>query len=77
MKMTWPATQVGLRPVKAGLGGHEASVIGVDDRVENASLPMRKQVRTTELVCAIFSGFIGVENQNDGENENGQKACYR
>ena len=23
---TWPATQVGLRPVKAGLGGHDAGV---------------------------------------------------
>ena len=36
---TWPATQVGLRPVKAGLGGHEAGVFGVDDGVENTSLP--------------------------------------
>ena len=32
--MTWPATQVGLRPVKAGLGCHEAGVFGVDDGVE-------------------------------------------
>ena len=37
--MTWPATQVGLRPVKAGLGGHEAGVFGVDDGVDNTSLP--------------------------------------
>ena len=38
--MTWPATQVGLRGVKAGLGGHEAGVFGVDDGVENISLPL-------------------------------------
>ena len=33
--MTLPATQVGLRGVKAGLGGHEAGVFGVDDGVDN------------------------------------------
>ena len=27
---TWPATQVGPRPVKACLGGNEAGVFGVD-----------------------------------------------
>mgnify|MGYP004515547455 CR=1 FL=1 len=36
---TRPATQVGPRPVKAGLGGHEEGVSGVDDGVETASLP--------------------------------------
>ena len=40
MDTTWPATQVGPRPVKAGLGGHEEGVFGVDDGVENASLPL-------------------------------------
>ena len=60
------------RTVKAGLGGHEAGVLGDDDGVKNASLPLRKRGRTTLLVCATFSGFAGVENQNDGENENGQ-----
>ena len=37
---TWPATQVGPRPVKAGLGGHEEGVGGVDDVVKKASLPI-------------------------------------
>ena len=34
---TWPATQVGLRPVKSGLGGHDDGVWGVDDGVKNSS----------------------------------------
>ena len=34
---TWPATQVGLRPVKSGLGGHEAGLFVVDDGVTNPS----------------------------------------
>ena len=37
---TRPATQVGLRPVKLGLGGHDAGVWGVDEGAENASLPL-------------------------------------
>ena len=34
---TWPATRVGLRPVKSCLGGHEAGVMGDDEGIENAS----------------------------------------
>ena len=37
--MTWPAAQVGQRSVKAGLGGHDDGVSGVDDGVENTSIP--------------------------------------
>ena len=37
---TWPATEVGLRPIESGLGGHEDGVNGVDAGVENASLPL-------------------------------------
>ena len=54
---TWPATQVGPRPVKAGLGGHEEGVRGVDDGVENASPLLWKRVRTTTSECTTFSGF--------------------
>ena len=36
--MTWPATQVCPRPVKASLGGHEEGVGGVDEGVKNSSL---------------------------------------
>ena len=34
------ATQVGPRPVEAGLGGHDAGVSGVDEGVESALLPL-------------------------------------
>ena len=37
---TWSATQVGLRPVESGLGGHEEGVFGVDEGVEKTSLPL-------------------------------------
>ena len=59
---TWSATQVGRRPVESGLGGHEEGVGGVDDGVENASLPLWKQVGITLSECAPFSDFIGVAN---------------
>ena len=66
--MTWPATQVSPRPVEAGLGGHEEGVFGVDDGVENAWLPLLKRGRTALSVCAAFSDFIDVENQNESGN---------
>ena len=34
---TWPATQVGPRPVESGLGGHDDGVSGVDDRDKKTS----------------------------------------
>ena len=37
---TRPATQVSLRRVGSGQGGHEAGVSGVDEGVENSSLPL-------------------------------------
>ena len=42
---TWSATQVGLRRVKAGLGGHDAGVWGVEEGVENTSSPISKRGR--------------------------------
>ena len=69
--MTWSATQVGLRPVESGLGGHEEGVRGVDDGVKNASLPLRKRVRTTMSECATFSDFRGVDNEILSESRNG------
>ena len=36
----WAATQVGLRPVESGLGGHDDGVWEVDEGVENTSLPL-------------------------------------
>ena len=40
IETTWPATQVGLRRVESGLGGHEEGVGGVDEGVEKTSLPL-------------------------------------
>ena len=37
---TRSATQVSLRRVESCLGGHEECVLGVDEGVENASLPL-------------------------------------
>ena len=42
---TRPATQVVLRPVESGLGGHEDGVSGDDEGVENASIPLWEQGR--------------------------------
>ena len=39
---TGSATQVGLRPVKAGLWGHDDGASGVDEGVENGSIPLSK-----------------------------------
>ena len=58
---TWPATQVGLRTVKSGLGGHDDGVCGVDDGVEKVSFPVTKRSRPTRSDCPTFSGFVGVE----------------
>ena len=67
---TWSATQVGPRPVEAGLGGREEGVWGVDEGVEDASTSLRKRGRMALSVCPTFSDFIGVGNQNDSENQN-------
>ena len=61
---TRPATQVGPRPVKAGLRGHEEGVSGVDEGVGKASPPLRKRGRTTRPVCASFSDFCGGDREN-------------
>ena len=74
---TWSATQLGPRPVKPGLGGHDDGVWGVDDGVENSSLQLRKRGRTAWLVCATFSDFTQVGNHfgNEKRNNNGETAC--
>ena len=59
---TWSATQVGLRPIESGLGGHEEGVFRDDEGVEKTSLPLRKRGRTGLSDCATFSDFGGVEN---------------
>ena len=56
------------RPVKSGLGSHEKGVWGVDDGVENASIPLWKRVRLAWSDCATFSDFRGVDSENASEN---------
>ena len=62
---TWSATQVGLRPVKAGLGGHDAGASGDDEGVEDTSAPISKRGRTALSGHPTFSGFGRVENESD------------
>ena len=54
---TWPATQVCLRPLESGLGGHDAGVFGVEEGVETTRLPLLKRGRTAVSECATFSDF--------------------
>ena len=67
-----PATQVWLRTVESGLEGHEKGVWGVDDGVENASIPLLKRVRTAMSDRATFSNFTGAESEFSGEKRNGK-----
>ena len=68
MGREWPATQVGLRTVKSGLGGHEKGVSGVDDGVKSTSLPLWKRGRLAGSDCATFSAFRGVDSENASDN---------
>ena len=68
--MTWPATQVSPRRVKAGLGGHEDGVFGVDDGFEKTSLPLGKRRRTVLLESVTSSVFMGIESDFAGEIRN-------
>ena len=70
MGTTWSATQVGLRPVKAGLGGHDDGVSGGDAGVEDTSIPLRKRGRMALSEYPTFSDFRRVENENDTEKQN-------
>ena len=65
---TWPATQVGPRTVKAGLGGHDDGASGVDDGVETTSIPLSKRGRSALSDCPTFSDFCGQVNDFGSEN---------
>ena len=67
---TFPATQVSPRPVKSGLGGHEAGVSGVDEGITNPSFPTMKGGRMALFVCTTFSDFLGVGNDVFDEKRN-------
>ena len=66
---TWSATQVGPRTVKAGLGGHEAGVFGVDEGVENTSIPLRKRGRMAMFVCVTISDLWVLRTIMSARNE--------
>ena len=59
---TWSVTQVGLKLVGSGLGGHDAGVSGDDEGVENKPFPSTKLRRVAMSNCASFSDFVGVAN---------------
>ena len=61
IETTWSATQVCRRRVKAGLGGHEAGVLGVDEGVEKTSLPLWKRGRVAMSERQTSSDFRGAE----------------
>ena len=58
--MTWSETQLGPRPVKSGLEGHDDGVWGVDDGALNVSFLLWKRVRMAGSECATFSDFTRV-----------------
>ena len=54
----WQATQVRPRPVKSGLGGHEAGVSVVEDRVERVLILLMKWRQTVPSNEATFGVFL-------------------
>ena len=62
-----------LRTVESGLGGHEAGVLGVDEGVENTSIPLLKWMRMGMFVCMTFSDFWSDENDYIGEKGDGKR----
>ena len=77
MDTTWPATQVGPRPVKSGLGGHEAGLFGVEEGITNPSPPIMKRGRMVMSKCPTFSDFTGIDNDPVSEivNERTARDC--
>ena len=65
-----------VRRVKAGLGGHDAGVSGVDDGVENTSFPISKQGRLALSECPTFNGFKGIKGDFRSETKNGLEETH-
>ena len=68
---TRPATQVCPRGVESGLGGHDAGVSGVDERVKDRPFPIWKRSRLVESERPTFSDFLMSEMKLVGEEWNG------
>ena len=73
IETTWSATQVCPRRVKAGLGGHEEGVDGVDEGVEKTSLPLWKRGRVAMSERQTSSDFRGAEKDFVNEKRNRKK----
>ena len=67
---TRPATQVGVRPIKVGLGGHDDGASGVDGGVEKSSTSYSKVGPMAWSDHATFSGFVGSDSEFACENKN-------
>ena len=67
--MIWSATQVGLRTVEAGLGGHDACASVVDEGVSMSSFPISKRGRLVMSDCPTFIGFVWSGTENISENQ--------
>ena len=67
---TWPVTQVVLRPVKAGLGGHDAGVSGDDEGVEDAPISLWKRGRIVLTESPTFSVFVPAPKDIFSEDQN-------
>ena len=71
---TRPETEVGPRPIKAGLGDQESGVSRVDEGSKNASISISKWGRSAVSDRATFSGFDGSDNENVSDKQNSLKA---
>ena len=67
------ATQVCLRRVESGLGGHDDGVCGVDEELGNTSLSSRKLGGMVRSDGPAFSGFTGASNESCSEKQNHKK----
>ena len=65
---TWPATQVGLRTVKSGLGGHDDGASGDDEGSKSNRYRYRNGDEGVSD-SATFSGFVGADNHFVSENQ--------
>ena len=58
-----------MRRVKAGLGGHDAGVSGVDEGVSMTPFPISKRGRLVMSDCQTLSCFVRSGNEDTSENQ--------
>ena len=62
---TRPETHVGRRRVEGCLGGNDDGAGGVDEGVENISIPLRKRGRLASSEMGTFNGFTVFSGKED------------